>query len=283
MKIFPEKFTAALVSPSSLCDRQTVEEGKAFLEKHGVQVKLMPHLFSGGSLAHLSAPDELRAADINAALADEEVDIIWAVRGGCGAMRILDKIEWELFRQRKLFFAGFSDITAIHFAMESKGAGCRLVAPTMKFLCQGDENVTLASLGDAIAGEGVSMELPALNPGEVSAPLLPGNLMVAAALCGSSYFPDTAGKIVLLEEVGEAAYRIERALTQLKLAGAFRQCAAVVFGNFTGCGDAGEVMAVLKDFAGSVDFPVFCGFAHGHELPFISVSGEQIFSIVPAL
>ena len=75
-------YRIALTSPSGMCAKETVDAGKAVLEKCGCKVMLMPHIFSGGSLPHLSAPDSDRAADINAAIDDENIDIIWAVRGG---------------------------------------------------------------------------------------------------------------------------------------------------------------------------------------------------------
>ena len=279
---FPENFTVALVSPSGLCDEETVLQGKDFLEKSGAKVKLMPHLFEHDSLAHLSASDELRAADINAALADDETDMLWAVRGGCGALRILDKIDWSLFQKRNIPFAGFSDITAIHWAMAKKGINSFIAAPMMKFLSEKIAPLTANSLSDALKGIPVSLSLNPLSAGKVTeAAVLPGNIAVICALCGTDFFPDTTGKLLILEEVGEAPYRIERSLTQLRLAGVFSHCAGVVFGNFTDCGNKDEVAAVLADFASQVNCPVFYGLPHGHELPFFSISGEQLISIQP--
>lgn len=277
---FPENFTVSLVSPSGLCDRKTVSKGREFLENAGASVKLMPHIFTHDSLAHLSASDDLRAADINAALADDEVDLIWAVRGGCGALRILDKIDWQLFQKRQIPFAGFSDITAIHWAMAKMEVKSYLAAPMMKFLGEKLAPVTANSLADALKGAPVSLTLNPLSAGKITEAVpLPGNIAVAAALCGTRFFPDTAGKVLILEEVGEAPYRIERSLTQLRLAGAFERCAGVVFGNFTSCGEKAEVAAVLEDFASCVTCPVFCGLPHGHELPFFSVSASQLISV----
>lgn len=279
---FPENFTIALVSPSGLCSEEIVLRGKKFLENSGAKVKIMPHIFEHDSLAHLSASDQLRAADINAALADEEVNMLWAVRGGCGALRILDKIDWDLFQKRKLPFAGFSDITAIHWAMAKKGITSFIAAPMMKFLGEKIAPLTANTLSDALKKIPVSLSLNPLSEGKITeAAPLPGNISVICALCGTEYFPDTTGKLLILEEVGEAPYRIERSLTQLRLAGAFSHCAGVIFGNFTGCGNKDELEAVLADFASQVSCPVFCGFPHGHELPFFSVSGDQLISIQP--
>lgn len=282
MLTFPENFTIALVSPSGLCDKEVVDGGRQFLENSGASVKVMPHIFTHDSLAHLSASDELRAADINSALADEEVDMIWAVRGGCGALRILDKIDWQLFQKRQIPFAGFSDITAIHWAMAKMGVDSYIAAPMMKFLSDKLSPVTANTLSDALKGVPVSLSLNPLSAAKITeASPLPGNITVAAALCGTEFFPDTKGKVLILEEIGEAPYRIERALTQLRLAGAFRNAAGVVFGNFTSCGEKEELAAILRDFADQVDCPVFYGLPHGHELPFFSISASQLISVQP--
>ena len=270
----------ALVAPSGSCSEDIVLKGKAFLESSGAQVRVMPNIFKHNSLAHLSASDELRAADINAALADEEINMLWAVRGGCGAMRILDRIDWELFQKRRLPFAGFSDITAIHYAMAKKGINSYLAAPMMKFLGEEIAPLTAKSLADALNSTPVMLKLDSFNAGNISnAVPLAGNLTVACALCGTEYFPDTTNKVLILEEVGEAPYRIERSLTQLRLAGAFAKCAGVLFGNFTSCGEEKEIEAVLRDFATQVNCPVFYGLPHGHEVPFFSISGRQLISV----
>ena len=174
---FPENFTIALVSPSGLCSEEIVLQGKKFLENSGAKVKIMPHIFEHDSLSHLSASDELRAADINAALADDEVNMLWAVRGGCGALRILDKINWELFQERKLPFAGFSDITAIHWAMAKKGITSFIAAPMMKFLGGKVDPLTANTLADALKGIPVSLSLNPLSEGKVTeAAPLPGGI-----------------------------------------------------------------------------------------------------------
>ena len=104
-----------------------------------------------------------------------------------------------------------------------------------------------------------------MRAGNICGTPLPGNLAVASALCGTGFMPETSGKILILEEVGEAPYRIDRMLTQLRLNGVFDHGAGIIFGNFTGCGQ--------------VDRPVFYGLPHGHELPFYSICGTQIVTV----
>lgn len=276
---FPQKYRIALVAPSGPIAPETVEQGKKILEKYGHEVTIMPHVFSGGSLPHLAAADTGRAEDINAAIANDSIDLIWAVRGGAGALRILDKINWQKLKESGKYFAGFSDITAIHWTMAKYGICRYLAAPMMKFLAENSFPLTGKTLHAALNGENISLRLPALRAGNICGTPLPGNLAVASALCGTGFMPETSGKILILEEVGEAPYRIDRMLTQLRLNGVFDHCAGIIFGNFTGCGEKSEIMDVLRDFTGQVDRPVFYGLPHGHELPFYSICGTQIVTV----
>lgn len=278
---FANRYHIALVAPSSPCTPAVVEAGKKVLEAAGCRVTVMPNVFSGGDLKHLAAGDADRASDINAAIDDDSVDIIWAVRGGSGALRILDKINWEKLRERKIHVAGFSDITAIHWAMAKYECPEYLATLTMSLLPKASDPVTVNSLPEAIEGKSKTLRLPALREGEISGKVLPGNIAVAAALCGTPFFPETDDRIIVLEEIGEAPYRLDRCLTQLRLAGTFDKCAGVVFGHFTDCGEAPETMKVLQDFTCRIKVPVFYGLPFGHELPFCSLSGKQLISISP--
>lgn len=278
---FPRHYNIALTAPSGGILQETVNAGKIVLKNSGCSVRQMPHIFSGTILSHLAAGDNERADDINAAIADDSIDIIWAVRGGAGALRILNQIDWEKLKGSGKYFAGFSDITAIHWAMAKHGIDTFLAAPMMSYLVKSDDVLTEKTLFSALNGENISLKLPALRAGNICGTPLPGNIAVAASLCGTQYMPDTTGKILILEEVGEQPYRIDRMLTQLQLAGAFEKCAGVIFGNFTNCGAAPDIMNVLRDFTEHLACPVFCGFPFGHELPFHSICGTQLISVTP--
>lgn len=269
----PENLAVAVIAPAGKCAEPTVAAGVAALRSAGADVMVMPHVDSGTRLPYLAADDADRAADFMAAA--ESCRMLWAVRGGYGCMRILPLLDWEYLRQHPVTVAGFSDITALHWALTARKCGTAVSAPMLKYLAEMDDELSVKSLFGALTAQDVKLTLTALRGETAAGTPLPGNLTVAAALAGTEYFPDTAGKILVLEDVGEAAYRIDRSLTQLRLAGAFDRCAAVVFGNFTGCGSPEEVDAVLQDFAGHIRCPVFTGLKTGHELPFFSLSGAQ--------
>ena len=279
MKIFPEGFSIAATAPAGAVKPELISAGKAVLEKLGAQVKIMPHSAGrAANLPYLSGNDDERAADLISAWLDPEVDIIWAVRGGYGCGKLLEKLDWQELSKHPKMVAGFSDLTALHWAMSAKKCGTLMALPMFAFLNEMDET-TFSALAKIFRREESSFFLPALRPGKVRGLPLPGNITVAASLCGTPFFPDTSGKILILEEIGEYPYRIDRNLNQLRLAGAFEKCAAVVFGHFTSAGEPEEIMQVLKDFTCRVKCPVFHSFRYGHELPFVSLAGDICIEI----
>ena len=270
MKIFPDGFTIAAVAPAGAPAPGVVDSGAAVLRRLGAEVKLMPSVYGRpGKLPFLAADDELRLADLQNAMDDPDVALIWAVRGGYGSARLLEQLKWPN-HSRRFMLGGFSDITALHWAMSASGAGRVLALPMFSFLTEMDE-LTRFHLAALFSGREQRLTLPALRPGDLNARPLAGNLTVAASLCGTRYFPDTTGRIVILEEIGEAPYRIDRLLFQLRCSGTFDRCAGVLFGRFTDCGPQEKIMAVLEDFTARVNCPVFYGLEYGHECPFISM------------
>ena len=279
MKIFPEGFTIGAVAPAGKVAAETVSAGVPVLESLGAKVKLYPHILQGHrTLPYLAADDADRAADLTSAWLDPEIDMIWAIRGGYGCARMLELLDWKKLAQRNIPVAGFSDITSLHWAMTAKNCGTVMALPMFSFLKEPDES-TLESLDRIFKQKEQSFTLPALRGGEISGLPLPGNLTVATSLCGTSYFPDTTGRILVLEEVREAPYRIDRMLNQLLMCGAFDRCAGVVFGYFTTSGSDQDIMKVLEDFTGKVDVPVFYGLKFGHEQPFISIRSDRIMRV----
>ena len=240
----------AIAAPAGAAPEEVVLNGVEVLKKWGASVEILPHVFAGHpQLKYLAAPDHLRAGEFTEAFLDEKIDIIWCVRGGYGCMRILDKIPWGKLHDNPTVVAGFSDITALHWAMSANCAGRILSAPMMKYLPESGDGQAMDFLIAAIGNEPLKITADSLRGKCASGKVVPGNLSLAAALCGTKYFPDLSGKIVALEEVYETPYRIDRMLTQLRLSGAFDACSGVLFGNFSSCGEPSETDAVLRDFA----------------------------------
>ena len=275
--VFGNLKTIAICAPGRPGKSSEVDLGIKLLQEAGYKVKIMPHARNNeGSKQMVDA--KLRTADLVQAWFDPEVDAIFCVRGGSGSEEVAAMLDWEKLRSRKLPVAGFSDITSLHWAMTAKNCGTVMALPMFSFLKEPDKS-TLESLDRIFKQKEQSFTLPALRGGEISGLPLPGNLTVATSLCGTSYFPDTTGRILVLEEVREAPYRIDRMLNQLLMCGAFDRCAGVVFGYFTTSGSDQDIMKVLEDFTGKVDVPVFYGLKFGHEQPFISIRSDRIMRV----
>ncbi len=228
------------------------------------------HVSLGASLrardAYLAGPDAARLADLSAALADPEVDAIVAARGGYGVTRLLPSLEVAAIARRPRLLVGFSDLTALHAAWAR--AGLRSVHASMVTgLGRGGEAERAAWVAACegappgpIEGRG------AIRGGVAEGPLVGGNLAVLCALLGTPFAPPLDGAIVLLEDVGEAPYRVDRMLTQLRQAG-LRRARGVALGEFTACAardDGREVPHVLADRLGDLGIPVLAGLPVGH-------------------
>ena len=182
---------------------------------------------------------------------DDAVDAIWCVRGGYGASRLLPALDYALMQRKPKALIGFSDITALHLAIQRHAGLVTFHGPVAwraltpytlgqlkRVLWAPEAPARLAAPPPFAAGEGRvdwDNRVTTLVPGRARGRLLGGNLCLLAHLCGTPYFPDLRGAILFLEDVEEAYYRIDRFLTQLWLAGALDGVAGVAFGKFTDC------------------------------------------------
>lgn len=271
MKNFlPDKIKcAAVISPAGKPDLTELKLGVELLKKTGIAVKVMPHAFGSENapFPYLAAADTERASDFVEAYCDDEVDVIFAARGGYGCSRILQLIDWNnLKKYPAKIVAGYSDLTALFFAMETNKCGIPLASVMAAKLphCSQRE---LNGIFDACNHVKKQFELDIIKPGTAYGKILAGNLTVAASCVGTPYMPDVKNKILILEEIGEDPYRIDRLFNQLKLAGILGNCAGIVAGHFTGCHQE-TITALLTEYSRYVNGPVLSKFAYGHEMPF---------------
>jgi len=222
---------------------------------------------------YLSAPDPDRAADLNAALADDSVDAVWCLRGGYGVMRILDAVDWSALERRPRPVIGFSDNTALHLGLQRLGiVSFHGPHPATEALTGFSADGLLRALTSTDAagvlpfpGDGARAE--AITGGAAEGRLVGGNLSLVAATLGTPYAIDARGAILFLEEVGEAPYRVDRLLSQLRLAGVLDGVTGIALGGFTETGvdeDSPGVLDVLRDLLGGRGVPVAHGFPFGH-------------------
>lgn len=259
----------ALVAPAGPVTEQRISHALEQCTALGLVPVLGEH--ARGKNGYLSAPDAERARDVQAAIDDDSIEAIWGLRGGYGTMRLLPLLDLHRMRARPKAYIGFSDNTTVHLALLNAGVisfhaphaggdfGPDVQAVFRSVLFEAKPAGRLPLLG----GEPAQM----LTPGRVAAPLIGGNLALLAALCGTPYQPMTAGRILFLEDVGEPAYRVDRMLMQLKLAGVFDGVAGVAVGQFTECeAREGEPDAslVVNEFVRSLGVPAATGFPIGH-------------------
>ena len=219
---------------------------------------------------YLAGHDRDRLNDINRALRDPKMDAIWCLRGGYGMMRILDGIDYEALSRKPKAIIGYSDITAFHAAVQRK---CRLVTyhgPTAR------EELTefsRDSMRRAVIGQtdscGVAPNAREINAGAAEGRLVGGNLAVLASLCGTPFAADLTDGILILEDINEPVYRIDRLLQQLKLSGALNGCKAIAFGECTNSPDDADRAGrqfdqVLSELAHGLGIPCLAGIPVGH-------------------
>ncbi len=184
---------------------------------------------------YFAGSDAHRLADLVAAAADDSIDGVWSIRGGYGAMRLLDAIDYDAWRWKPKALIGYSDITALHAAIGARADLVTYHGPTARAVLT---DLTRASLIRAVASRSSPYEVThrdavTVRAGCARGRLVGGNLALVASLIGTPYALDLDGAILVLEDVNEAVYRIDRMLTQLALSGGLARCAGIVFGRFT--------------------------------------------------
>ncbi len=259
-----------IVSPSGSFERERLRPGLSYILKRGFRVRVGTSVYRRDR--YLAGQDVERANDLNAMFADPEVRAVFAARGGFGAARVLGSLDYGTIRECPKALVGFSDTTALQLGILRRTG---MVSYTGVTLCgdvtaSGMPEATETSLWNALmCGRFDDLSgVAAIRGRAAEGKLLGGCLSVIASLMGTGYMPDTSGALLFLEDVNEAPYRVDRMLTQLRMAGMFDRVAGVVFGRFEGCEpereEEGTVDEVFRDFSTSIDAPVFCGLPYGH-------------------
>jgi muramoyltetrapeptide carboxypeptidase len=278
----PLKFgdLVGVVATSGPIAAEALAAGIRFLEFVGFHVKTGCHVHE--RTGYLAGTDDQRCDDLNSMLTDSEVRGIFVARGGYGAMRLLDGVNIRSVMDDPKIIVGMSDVTALLLSLYSR---CRLVTfagpmiagQVSAGLDSRSEESFIASLISPLEHRELWSDPSAahvIRPGRATGVLLGGCLSLITALVGTSHMPDLSGAILLLEDVGEPAYRIDRMLTQLKLTSVLDQVSAVIVGHFVGPDGEdlqSEVEALLSSFTATRALPIVSGFPHGHILPNITV------------
>ena len=221
-------------------------------------------------MGYLAGSDEQRLHDLNAALRDDAIDGIWCVRGGYGAMRLLSGLDIDAMRRHPKALIGYSDITALHAAFVDAADVVTFHGPTARSPLAG---FSRHSLERAVIAHrdpcGAAAGARTIRAGRAAGRLVGGNLALLASLAGTPFAPDYTDAILVLEDVGEKTYRIDRMLQQLAMSGAFARLAGIAFGHFTdgpedGDPDARTLDDVLTEIASAAHVPAVAGIPLGH-------------------
>lgn len=265
--------TMGIVAPSSWAKDARLRRGLAWLERSGFKVKLF--LSQKQKCGYLSGPDEVRAQLFNRAFADPGVNAVICARGGYGALRILDKIDFDLVRQNPKIFVGFSDITALHLALYKKAGLCSFHGPmAADFGTTYNRQNLLRVLSSKSAFGDVpfprAFRPKFMRPGTSSGLLLGGNLSLIVKLFGTPFQPAFDGAVLFLEDTSEYPHRIDGYLAQLRLAGVFERIAGLILADFKDCerppraGFRMPLKRIFQDFFARAHFPIALNFPFGH-------------------
>ncbi|EHK65438.1 LD-carboxypeptidase family protein [Achromobacter arsenitoxydans SY8] len=276
----------AIVAPASAA-RNASDLAAQWLEDRGFVAQIMPasRVRLDSPYEYLAGTDQQRLDDLHAAFAAPDIGAVWCLQGGFGSWRLLDQLDFGLLRQHPKPFIGYSDITALHLAMQRHAGFVTFHGPMLaQDLLAGKREPTeshlLAMVGGQV-GQGAWIEPPPLSrpvelvAGTASGRLVGGNLALIAALTGTPNEIDTEGAILFFEDVNEALPRVDRLLSQLAAAGKFEGIRGVLVGNFTRIlgthMDDAQAQSllyplVLEQF-GALGIPVLAGWPSGHGDP----------------
>ncbi len=267
-----------IISPaSSPDDLGLIERGIKYIEGLGYRTTLGKNV--GKIRGYLAGTDAERVDDIHQMFGDKNVKAIFCLRGGYGAFRLLDKIDYKIIQSNPKIFVGFSEITALQMAFFKKTGLVTFAGPMVvpnfsgKISSFTEENFwgTISSPKKRISVEANFLfGMNTKNPSGVSGRILGGNLAVLTSIVGSKYFPDLKESILFLEEVSEPPYKIDRMLNHLKLNNVFKKIKGIVLGSFIDCTEKDRnkktltLEQIFEDYFSKLNIPVFSSFPHGH-------------------
>ena len=266
--------TLGVMAASGAFDADVLDRGVATLEEMGFRVKLARGIHD--QLRYLAGSDAQRAASVAEMFADPEVDAVIAARGGSGALRILPLLDWEALERHGKPLVGFSDVSALLAPLADRGMPV-IHAPNVTTMAQPHAR-TREWFFDALTRGPQDLVLEngeSLSPGRATGRLVGGNLATLNHLTGTRFQPDFSRGILFIEDIGEPAYKMDRMLSQMKLAGMFDDIQGVVVGEFVHCEPMDYITAVLGEIFPRV--PMFSGLPAGHgELNFPLFLGRGV-------
>ncbi len=259
-----------LVSPSRQVTKGEIAAGVDYLKSLGFEVVFGEHVFD--SFRYMAGTAENRAADIMKFYLDKEIKAIFATSGGDGCQYVLPLLDFEIIQKNPKPFCGFSDTTALLNALTARTGLVNFNGLTLNYDFRSgrlnpqlDKAIKTVLFGNDFCFAGGEC----VKEGDAQGILIGGCLSLLRNLCGTPYFPEMSGKILLIEDVEEPTYKIDLMLQQISQNPGFDKIKGIIFGNFLDCSVRkeadGMIDEVIDFFAGGLDVPVIKNFPFGHE------------------
>ncbi len=266
----PNGGTIAIVAPSTAQDQEKLRQGIAWLHDKGYHTVVAPSCTSHDFLK-LSGPDEQRAKDINEMFARDDIDAIICMAGGYGTPRIVDALDYDTIRNHPKVFSGFSDVTLLLNAIADRCGFQTFHGPMIVGDFSRGDNPHLASFFELVRGEELRLPMDGvtvLRPGTARGDLFGGNLSLLQVYVSMKTTFDPTNRILLIEDVHEANYRIDRMLQSLRLHGLFDGIAGVIIGGVTSkTTPQPGALEVFRRFFADAPYPVLFNVPIGHVVP----------------
>ena len=273
--------TIGIITPASYVSDEELERTVTNMESFGLRVKMGKHIRA--EYGFVAGTDAQRLEDLHQMFADTNIAAVWCARGGYGTGRLLPEIDYKLIKKNPKVLMGYSDITALLQAVYHKAglicfhgpnAGSKLTDYAREHLSavlmEGKApHVIPIAVMDEEQQKKLTTEQVVIRSGRATGKLVGGNLSLLAASAGTAYAPDVKNNIVLIEDVGEKPYRIDRMLTQIRQAYPLKEAAAIALGMFNGCEPDEDdrslsLIETLKDRLSDLNIPVLYGLSFGH-------------------
>jgi muramoyltetrapeptide carboxypeptidase len=267
-----------VVSPSSSPDDLSkINLGVQYLEKLGYKVAVGKNV--GQVKGYLAGDDSARVNDIHSMFSKKEVKAVFTVRGGYGAMRLLDNLDFDLIKKNPKIFVGYSDINALQLAIFKNCGLVTFSGPMVAVDFAGEvspfteENFWKMVTSDKKIGRLYNPndeKFFLLSKGKAEGRILGGNLTVINSMMGTGYLPDFSKSLLMLEDINEPPYKVDRMLNQMRLAKIIKKAAGIILGRFVNCYEADQMKntltlnEVVEEYFSSLKIPVIYNFKHGH-------------------
>lgn len=270
--------TIGIIAPSSPEDKAIINEKIKEFSTLGFNLKLGKHLYN--SHGHLAGYDQERARDITDMFLDKSIDGIMCFRGGYGSIRTLPYVNPKIIKRNPKFFCGYSDVTILLNYFAKLGL-ITFHGPMINSDFNNEETLkSFLSISSNCSNIIYNLKnytnISYINPNSFCGKILGGNLSVICSSIGTPFEIDTKNSILLLEDINETPYAIDRMLTQLLYGNKLNSCRGIIMGSFKGCelSDYSRSLTlkeIILDRLECLDIPIITGFTFGHSYPNITI------------